>query len=320
MQFVIVYSYRILFHPLHSYPGPFIAKFTDWYGGYYAIRRQLHFVTFCDHQKYGSVIRQGPNKLVFNSVQALHDIYQTDRLFKSDAYFVTRVVPTAVNLFNVVDKQVHRVKRRIIGQGINERALRQFEPVMLDQITIFLKEIAKACDEERSVDMTEQCNYLGLDISGELGFGQSFHLQIGQNRWMYESINQLVWRLNVYMQYPMLKRIGWEKLLLPFILPKVKRFHRLIQGMVKQRLKEGKNARPDLLANIADYKDPETGKQMDKTEMFSESTFFITAGMLTGHIVWTVLTEPRRRHHCQLDGCQLILSVEISESISETGE
>ncbi|KAJ8065673.1 hypothetical protein OCU04_006345 [Sclerotinia nivalis] len=71
---LLVYGYRIFVHPLHSYPGLFIAKFTDWYGGYHAFFRRLHLVTYRDHQLYGAAIRQGPNKLVFNTVTALHEI------------------------------------------------------------------------------------------------------------------------------------------------------------------------------------------------------------------------------------------------------
>lgn len=52
-QGIFVYSYRIFLHPLHAYPGPFAAKFTDWYGAYHAFFRRLHFVTYHNHERYG---------------------------------------------------------------------------------------------------------------------------------------------------------------------------------------------------------------------------------------------------------------------------
>ena len=61
-----------MFHPLRKYPGPILAKLTDAYGGIHAIRQRFHLVTYDAHQKYGKVVRLGPNRLVFNSAAALH--------------------------------------------------------------------------------------------------------------------------------------------------------------------------------------------------------------------------------------------------------
>ncbi|KAH7128162.1 cytochrome P450 [Dendryphion nanum] len=256
----LFYGYRLLVHPLHKYPGPFIAKFTDLYGAYHAFRMRLHFATYSDHQQYGLIIRQGPNKLVFGSVQALH-------------------APTIFNLFNVIDKRLHRTKRRVIGQGINELAMRRFEPVMNDQVHIFLQQLAKSSEKNETVDMSQRCAWLGLDISGEIGFGHGFELQTDEkNRWMPGGISTSNRRLNVYLQFPALKHIGWEKLFLPIILPKVMRFHRMVRDKIRARLNEDTHSRPDLLSSIHDFKDPDTGKIMGKRELWSEATFLIPAG------------------------------------------
>ncbi|TGO65299.1 hypothetical protein BCON_0003g00940 [Botryotinia convoluta] len=63
-------SYQLVLHPLKNYPGPFIAKFTDGYGGYHAVKKRLHLATYFDHLKYGPVYRQAPNRLVFNTSSA----------------------------------------------------------------------------------------------------------------------------------------------------------------------------------------------------------------------------------------------------------
>lgn len=48
-----VYTYRIFLHPLKDYPGPLLAKFTDFYGAFFAWRRELHRVTLRDHKTFG---------------------------------------------------------------------------------------------------------------------------------------------------------------------------------------------------------------------------------------------------------------------------
>lgn len=207
------------------------------------------------------------------------DIYQNDLLSKASSYLVTQVSPSIFNLFNVIDKRLHRTKRRIIGQGLNERAMRQFEPVMNEQITIFLKQLISCCQEGEPADMSDRCSWLGLDISGELGFGRGFELQTDtKNRWMPKGISTSNYRISVYIQFPALKHIGWEKLFLPIVLPKVLRFHRMVNGMIKARLAEEKHARPDLFSSVSDFKDPETGEGLSRRELWSESTFLIPAG------------------------------------------
>lgn len=50
---LLVLCYELLLHPLRNYPGPFIAKLTNGYGGFYAWKRSLHAVTWRDHLTYG---------------------------------------------------------------------------------------------------------------------------------------------------------------------------------------------------------------------------------------------------------------------------
>lgn len=54
LQGLILFSFAVLFHPLREYPGPFLAKITDAYGGYYVWHRCLHLRTYHDHVRYGA--------------------------------------------------------------------------------------------------------------------------------------------------------------------------------------------------------------------------------------------------------------------------
>ncbi|KAF2653159.1 cytochrome P450 [Lophiostoma macrostomum CBS 122681] len=274
-QCIIVYSYRLLLHPLRSYPGPFLAKISDWYGAYNAYRRRIPTITYRDHLTYGPVVRHGPNKLVFNSIQAMRDILQNERLFKSSAYLVTQASPTTFNLFNVMDKHLHRTRRRMIGQGLTEGAVHRFEPVFQDHIVVFLQHHLEASLQDHAVDMSQRCGWLTMDVSGELGFGRGFGLQTDPSSRYVSMMNR---RINVYLQFPAIKHTGWEKLLLLILLPKVRRFHRFLSGLIQSRVSQDKNARPDLFSSVSEYKDPETGKGLTRTEIWSEAAFLIPAG------------------------------------------
>lgn len=52
-----VVLYRLLFHPLHTFPGPVIAALTDWYEGYFNIVKGGAFITELErlHKVYGKL-------------------------------------------------------------------------------------------------------------------------------------------------------------------------------------------------------------------------------------------------------------------------
>ncbi|PVH92930.1 hypothetical protein DM02DRAFT_500110, partial [Periconia macrospinosa] len=67
--------YRVFLHPLSKYPGPLIGKITDWYSVYHCVKGDRHLDFYLLHQKYGTVVRYGPNRISVNSATALHSIY-----------------------------------------------------------------------------------------------------------------------------------------------------------------------------------------------------------------------------------------------------
>lgn len=50
-----VIVYRLAFHPLSKYPGPFLAKITDIHIGWHAWRGDRHLHFYRCHEKYGKI-------------------------------------------------------------------------------------------------------------------------------------------------------------------------------------------------------------------------------------------------------------------------
>lgn len=215
-----------------------------------------------------------------SSDSLLLEIYQNERLLKSRAYLVTQPFPDVFNLFNVIEKRLHRVKRRLVGQGINDKAMRDFEPLMLAHIHTFVKGLAKSSEQQNIVDMTDRCRYLGFDIIGQLGFGTALDLQTStKNRFMLAGMDTSNFRSNLYMQFPLLKKMGMELLLYPFILTSQMAYYKKLRDLIVARRAEGKHARKDLYSFVVDAKDPETGEGMRLRDIWSEAAFFMPAGM-----------------------------------------
>jgi len=64
-------AYRLWFHPLAAYPGPFWARLTNLYAAYHAWKGDLHVDMWRCHQLYGDYIRYGPDRLIFNTAESL---------------------------------------------------------------------------------------------------------------------------------------------------------------------------------------------------------------------------------------------------------
>ncbi|KAI0976991.1 cytochrome P450 [Xylaria arbuscula] len=139
---LIAFSFQILLHPLRKYPGPLLAKFTNGYGAFYALKRSLHLQTLEDHRRYGPVVRHGPNKLVFNTATALKQIYQNARVTKPVSYLANQATPGSHNTWNSLDRDMHRQKRKLMAPScmdIKHRFFADHMPVSNRRLNAYMQ-------------------------------------------------------------------------------------------------------------------------------------------------------------------------------------
>lgn len=130
--------YRLYFHPFAHIPGPFFAKLTDAYGLYHSWLKDTHLNIHLLHEKYGTIVRFGPSKILVNDVDGMREIYGYNANFaKGSAYEVLRFNPVH-SIFNATDKKMHRRKRRLVGQGFSDSAVRASESCILEHMDKFV--------------------------------------------------------------------------------------------------------------------------------------------------------------------------------------
>lgn len=67
--------YNLFFHPLASYPGPWLSRASRLHYVYHQLNGTLPYKTLDWHDKYGEVVRVAPDELSYNSARAYHEIH-----------------------------------------------------------------------------------------------------------------------------------------------------------------------------------------------------------------------------------------------------
>lgn len=155
----------------------------------------------------GKIVRFGPNSVSFNSNTALKDIYG----FKSNvrkAEFYDAFVHPAPNTHNTRDKALHARKRRVLSQAFSDSAIKEMERYILSNVRSFCEQIGAGASEGRkgwtaAKNMADWCNYLAMDILGDLCFGKAFHmLERPDNRYALELVSLATTRHLIVSRLP----------------------------------------------------------------------------------------------------------------------
>ncbi|KAI1079120.1 cytochrome P450 [Whalleya microplaca] len=272
-------SYQLLLHPLRNYPGPLIARFTNGYTGYFAIKRNLHLQIWRLHQIYGPVVRLGPDRLVFESATALRDIYQNERVTKPSIYLVTQAKAGAYSTWNSLDRDIHRRKRKLVGRATTDASMRAFEPTMIEQVDVFIQGIARS--RQQPINVKNRCSYLGFDIVGLLSFGHALHLQTDEkNQFLVEQLTRGNHRMNVFMQIPIIPRYKLQLYINLLFRQGREKTARLIETMIRNRMAVDTHVKPqrDLYSFVADSVDAKDDEGLRLGDLWLEAFFFIIAG------------------------------------------
>lgn len=290
-----VVLYRIYFHPLSKYPGPFLAKLTDCYLAYYAWRGDRHLEFYRAHKKYGQFVRLGPNLLSVNSASALKTIYGfKSNVRKSDFYLAFPAKKGSESVHSTIDKQVHARKRRVLSHAFSESAIKSMERYVVanvDDACQVLRQVSAVQhivniekDEKGwlpAVDMGKWADYLTFDIMGDLAFGKSFGMTAShpENRFVTDLIGAAAHRHLICGTYLTIHDWHLDKWLFPHIAAGRAKYMQYSKTQVLERTKMGDDTdRKDFFYYLLHAQDPETGMGFCRDELWGESNLLIIAG------------------------------------------
>ncbi|KAI0314344.1 cytochrome P450 [Amylostereum chailletii] len=171
---------------VRAYPGPWLAKFSDVWLGLVAFDGHRSDVVHEMHQKYGTFIRIAPNHISISDPKALEIVYGHGvGTLKSDFYDSSVTIDRSLSTTR--DRAAHARKRRIVSHVFAPRTVLEYEPIIHEHATAFVKQWDALCDkiDKGAVDgrMWFNCMpwfaYLAFDVIGDLSFGAPFGMVEG---------------------------------------------------------------------------------------------------------------------------------------------
>lgn len=160
---------------LSNIPGPSLAKFTDFWR-YKSQNSKGHTSRLLElHQKYGKLVRIGPNHISISDPTAIPVVYSTNPTWpKGPSYYgaipvsKNRPVPSIIGM----GEAQHTAVRRSVGRAFTTNSLLDYE----DSIEATGHDLITALSRQKETDIGEWLQYFAMDVLIRIAFSDSLGL------------------------------------------------------------------------------------------------------------------------------------------------
>lgn len=146
------------------------------------MRGRSHIKILSLHNRYGPVVRVGPNELSFNSPQAFQDIYGfrpgKQQLAKDPKLYASKLNGVRDSIAGYLDNEAHTRQRRLLSHAFSDKCLREQEDVIISFVDFLILRLRERttgnADRKSKEDIKSWFNFITFDITGDLMFGETF--------------------------------------------------------------------------------------------------------------------------------------------------
>ncbi|CCX32289.1 cytochrome P450 [Pyronema domesticum] len=294
--------YRLTFHPLAKYPGPWLAAVSPLFYCWVFARGRAGPEIKAAHDKYGPVVRIAPNDLSFATPTSYRDIYtkQNGRgtFIKTEFYKQISMGFETVGFASEDRVDVHAKQRKLFAPVFSAQGVRAYEHLLLSTMEKFLKQIERIGKTDEGVDIAEWFHRLLYDVTADLAFGEPSGATdtSGDNYWL-KLVND---NINIATYVDCACRFAVFKFLIENFTPKraLEARDRHVKWSIattgQRILDPRREGRPDMLTYLLENKNAE-GVTLD--EMTSHLSQIILAGggttaIVLGAMIYFLILNP----------------------------
>ncbi|KAJ7148936.1 cytochrome P450 [Mycena crocata] len=163
-------AYRLSpFHPLTSYPGPILWRFSSIMLAIVSSTGYRHLTLEELHRRYGTFVRIGPNVLSVNSSDAIGVIYGP-KMLKGEAY-ASPGRSSDISLFFKQNPAYHAKRKVLWNNALSSTAIREYYGPLADRTSQLVTCIEKRLNAAGEVNLSDCINHWAFDVMGDVIFG-----------------------------------------------------------------------------------------------------------------------------------------------------
>ncbi|MCJ1360922.1 hypothetical protein MMC16_000017 [Acarospora aff. strigata] len=244
---------------LREIPGPFLASFSNLWKLKAVWRQDMPRRNIELHEKFGPLVRIGPNHVSISDPVALKTVYGFTNIFKKsafypigEAFYKGKKLP---NLFTTQDNSYHATLKRAAANAYSMTALTELEPYVDKCVELFLTRIAEVTDSgAKSIDISVWLQYFAFDVLGEINFSRQLgFLKTGtdvDNN--IAAIDAILQYASLIGQLPVLHNFLLGNPLLPKLVPGFEKANQVLQFSLKMIHERQQNPvdRKDILGHL----------------------------------------------------------------------
>ncbi|RYO94255.1 hypothetical protein DL766_002235 [Monosporascus sp. MC13-8B] len=273
--------YRVAFHRLRRFPGPFAARFSNFYqASLYWRNYRLDAEVRKLHRVYGDILRIGPNELSINDPKALHAIHSTSSGCTKGPWYT--LLHPCMSLNTIRNHEYHAQRRKAWDHAFT---LRGYQPRVAYYTDLLLEQIQSRAGQP--VNVTDWFAFYAFDVMGSLSYSESYGmLQRGKKHPFMTTLRGSMKAIGLFSHLDWLFPIAKAT---PILNREDKAFWRYLKDQTEKRIKV-KPETPDVFSFVLDdYNARPNRTRQDTLNLYGDAYLITVAGSDTTSAALTFL-------------------------------
>ncbi|KAI0357606.1 high nitrogen upregulated cytochrome P450 monooxygenase 2 [Trametes cingulata] len=246
--------YRISpFHRLAGYPGPFPCKLSKFWMACISFTGRQHLYIKSLHEKYGDVVRIGPNELSFNVPSIVNIALGSPGVPKGPLMIGRILTATDLPLPGIMDPQVHQERRKLWSRAMSASALKEYEPQLANRANQLVHVLQS---QKQAFDIGQFVKFFAYDFMCDMAYGGGSELlRDGDENNIWDTLEEGMQAATFLSHVPWLGPYFGS---LPVVSAPVTRLLSYCREYTLQRIRRG-TVRKDVFHYLSNEDQPEKG-------------------------------------------------------------